>query len=82
MTQTVVITADDQHDVDAMRRGECPCNVCGKTVFQQESHKKRLKLWPSLRSTYLAGPSRLTLSCNLTQGHEGECRTVQEASRG
>ena len=28
MTQTVVITADDKHDVDAMGRGECPCNVC------------------------------------------------------
>ena len=28
MTQTVVITADDRHDVDAMRRGECLCNIC------------------------------------------------------
>ena len=28
MTQTVVITADDKHDLDAMGRGECPCNIC------------------------------------------------------
>ena len=63
----------------------CPTDrskVCGKAVFRQESHKKRLRIWPSTRSTYRAGPSRLTLSCNLTREHEGVCRTVQEASRG
>ena len=28
MTRTVVITADGRHDLDAMGRGECPCNIC------------------------------------------------------